>query len=413
MKRRKGSGMWDLVNEMWPLDTRPRLLQDRKTAERMSIAEISQFKEHYEKEEEKKGAGSAVYWKDRKLKPVSFRKGKDDGLTKLHAVRFQLRMPLCAPKKYWHKMPARREVYRHFPLAHLGMEGQVSEATVVRMHDRRVPITLDMLYKGNAGRDSKAEKADWLEPTEVRHLQEAILNYVTLLNALWPVDYAGLVLMRVLVEANWGAAAGGNHAVLEGSQLLGGEKGQQAAEAEAPRTGEAAAGRAQHTRVRPTCSQPTAAPAAPPRSLVQSGAPTFRALTHRQHLCLHLAELSLPFLCKDLRHLLARGLLNQRVCRARTGRQAGQRKQGQAMHRLSAPAGAAAASPCLVCARSIGPVLCSGLTDCTAALDFKQAKPALCYKQPAHPRTCIKEAVAQGLADELAHRGLAAAHHAD
>ena len=210
VKRRKGSGMWDLVNEMWPLDTRPRLLQDRKTVERMSIAEISQFKEHYEKEEEKKGAGSAVYGKDRKLKPVSFRKSKDDGLTKLHAARFQLRMPLCAPKKYWHKMPARREVYRHFPLAHLGMEGQVSEATVVRMHDRRVPITLDMLYKGNAGRDSKAEKADWLEPTEVRHLQEAILNYVTLLNALWPVDYAGLVLMRVLVEANWGAAAGGN-----------------------------------------------------------------------------------------------------------------------------------------------------------------------------------------------------------
>ena len=99
-------------------------------------------------------------------------------------------------------MPARREVFRHFPLAHLGMEGQVSEATIVPMHNRRVPITLDMLYKGNAGKDSKAEKADWVEPPEVRHLQEAILNYVLLLNALWPLDYARLVITRVLVEAN-------------------------------------------------------------------------------------------------------------------------------------------------------------------------------------------------------------------
>ena len=209
-KKRVRTGMWELVNEMWPLDTRPKLLQSRKTVEKMSIAEISQFKEHYEKEEEKKGAGSAVYGKDRKLKPVSFEKGKDDGVTRLHPARFELRMPLCAPKKYWSKMPVRREVYRHFPLTHLGMEGQVSEATIVRMHDRRVPITLDMLYKGNAGRDSKAEKAEWLEPTEVKHLQEAILNYVVLLNALWPVDYAGMVITRVLVEANWGIAAGGN-----------------------------------------------------------------------------------------------------------------------------------------------------------------------------------------------------------
>ena len=209
-KKRVRTGMWELVNEMWPLDTRPKLLQCKKTVERMTIAEVSQFKEHYEKEEEKKGAGSAVYGKDRKLKPVNFEKGKDAGVARLHPARFELRMPLCAPKKYWSKMPVRREVYRHFPLAHLGMEGQVSEATIVRMHDRRVPITLDMLYKGNAARDVKAEKAEWLEPTEIKHLQEAILNYVVLLHALWPVDYAGMVITRVLVEANWGIAAGGN-----------------------------------------------------------------------------------------------------------------------------------------------------------------------------------------------------------
>ena len=208
--RKQGSGMWDLVNEMWPLEARPKLLQKKKVVEKMSIAEISQFKAHYDKEEEKKGGGSAVFGKDKKLKAVVFKKEKDNGTTKLHAARFELRMPLSLPKKYWHKLPAKRDVFRHFPLAHLGMEGQVAETTVVRMHDRRVPITLDMLYKGNAGKEMKAEKGDWLEPTEVRHLQEAVLNYTVLLNAIWPLDYAGFVVSRVLTESGWGLAAGNN-----------------------------------------------------------------------------------------------------------------------------------------------------------------------------------------------------------
>ena len=207
-RKKKGGGMWELVNEMWAYEARPRLLQNRRTVEKMTIAEVSQFKAHYEKEEEKKGGGSAVFGRDRKLKAQRFKEGKDNGTSKLHPARFELRMPLAVPKKYWDKIPARRDVFRHFPLAHLGMEGQVSEMTVVRMHDRRVPISLDMLYKGNVGRDAKADKAEWLAPTEVRHLQEAILNYAVLLNALWPLDYAGFVIMRVLVEANWGLAAG-------------------------------------------------------------------------------------------------------------------------------------------------------------------------------------------------------------
>ena len=151
-----------------------------------------------------------MFGKDRKLKTVELKKGRDNGTTKLHEARFELRMPLCMPKKYWHRLPPKREVFRHFPLSHLGMEGQVSEATVVRMHDKRVPVTLDMLCKGNAGKDVKVDKADWVEPKEVRHIQEAVLNYTVLLNAIWPLDYAGLVITRILVESSWGAVAGGS-----------------------------------------------------------------------------------------------------------------------------------------------------------------------------------------------------------
>ena len=37
-----------------------------------------------------------------------------------------------------------------------------------------------------------------------------MLNYTVLLNAFWPLDYAGLVISRVLVESSWGAVAGGS-----------------------------------------------------------------------------------------------------------------------------------------------------------------------------------------------------------
>jgi len=203
-----GTAHWQLVNEMWAFEARPKLLQDRKRVEGMSIAEISQFKAHYDKEEERKGVGSAVFGKDKKLEPVKIKKGLDDGEKRLNKARFNLRMPICPPKKYWHKVPKKRDVFRHLPLGHLGLEGQVSEATVVRMHDRRVPVTLDMLYKANAFKEMKQDGGAWIEPTEIRHLQEAILNYSVILWAIWPFDYAGFVIHRVLVEANWGRAAG-------------------------------------------------------------------------------------------------------------------------------------------------------------------------------------------------------------
>ena len=203
-----GSSHWQLVNEMWSYESRPKLLQDKKRVEGMTIAEISQFKAHFEKEEEKKGVGAAVFGKDKKLSPVKVKKCVDDGDRQLSSSRFDLRMPVSAPKKYWSMVPKKREVFRHLLLNHLGLEGQVSETTVVRMHDRRVPVTLDMLYKANAFREVKQEQEKWLEPTEVRHLQEAILNYVVVLWAIWPFDYAGFVIQRVLTESNWGRAAG-------------------------------------------------------------------------------------------------------------------------------------------------------------------------------------------------------------
>lgn len=92
---------WDLVNAMWPLETRPEQLQNKRTINKMSIGEIVKFKEHFEKEEEKRGVGSAIFGRDQKLKPISFEAMTDDGKEQLHPARFSLRQPIAEPKKFW------------------------------------------------------------------------------------------------------------------------------------------------------------------------------------------------------------------------------------------------------------------------------------------------------------------------
>ena len=208
-KRKKRDVNWDLINEMWPINNRPKHLQRRSVVKKMELGQLMRFKEHFEKEAERKGLGAAACGTDLKAKKVRYQAMSDDSFKKLHPARFN-RQPLAAPKKYWKDVPQKREeISRHFPLAHYGAEGQVNEATIVKMHDRQVAIELDMLARCNFGKETKlGERTAWTEATEVRHIQEAVLNFATLQHAIWPADYSGLVIMRVLVDARWGAVVG-------------------------------------------------------------------------------------------------------------------------------------------------------------------------------------------------------------
>ena len=153
------------------------------------------IKEQYEKENERKGLGSAVYGRDKKPKAKSFKAQKDDGERKLHPARFES-LPRVAPAKYWKHVPTgRSEVYRHLPLQHLGVEG-VAESTIVKLHNRKVPVELAMLRKEPA--------------TEVRHVEQAVWNYVLILRSLHPADHGGLVLHKVMADAGWGEMLGEN-----------------------------------------------------------------------------------------------------------------------------------------------------------------------------------------------------------
>jgi hypothetical protein len=75
------------------------------------------------------------------------------------------------------------------------------------MRTVQVPIELKMLLRANFHKDG-GKSTDMAEPAEVRHIQEAVCNYLTISQVLWPFDYGPLVILRILVESRWGEAAG-------------------------------------------------------------------------------------------------------------------------------------------------------------------------------------------------------------
>jgi hypothetical protein len=186
-KKKSGEKLdWELLDDLWPVEDRPRKLQHRKSCSGISMGKMMRMKASFEKEQEKRGLGVAIYSRDRKPKSKSFKAKKDDGAKKLHKARF-LSLPRTEPELYWKLVPVNcQQVYRHQPLKHLGVDG-VPETTIVKIHNRTVPIELDMIYK-----DAK----------EVNHVQLAVLYYIAVLRNIHPYDYSGLVIQNVLTGKN-------------------------------------------------------------------------------------------------------------------------------------------------------------------------------------------------------------------
>jgi hypothetical protein len=185
----------DLLEELWPAEDRPAKLRSKKgVAKYKKMSKLLQLKEQFVIERQKKGIGSVLFGKDRKPKSKKFKAMKDDGEKKLHPARF-IGLPRVDPGQYWSQVPMETsEIYRHLPLQHLGVEG-VQESTIVKMHNRRVPVEMEGLWK-----DCK----------DLKQVQLAMFNYIAVLRSLHPGDYSGLVMQRVLIEAGWGEHFGTN-----------------------------------------------------------------------------------------------------------------------------------------------------------------------------------------------------------
>jgi hypothetical protein len=74
----------------------------------------------------------------------------------VHCSRFE-RPPIAEPKEWWHRMAVQRKnVYRRLPLEHVGAENCISEHTILRAHDRSLPLMIKMFFSNNYGKRSFA-----------------------------------------------------------------------------------------------------------------------------------------------------------------------------------------------------------------------------------------------------------------
>jgi hypothetical protein len=196
----------DIMEDSWPTANRPEKLRRIKALLSLTMDGFLKLKKQIEKEEERKNLGEEAFSRDSQTKTIRYKAQKDNGKRKLHLARWN-RQPLVPLEEFYTKVPKRREtVIRNFPMEHLGITSQVPDAVLGYLHNRQVKVTLDSFvkssYKAARGNEKAGKYADLFQ------LLEGIVNFCIVLHAIWPSDYTGLVLLKVLTEARWGESAG-------------------------------------------------------------------------------------------------------------------------------------------------------------------------------------------------------------
>ena len=181
-------------------------MQKKKNVYTQTLDAILKTKEQLDKIENKENLGEEVFSKDGKPEKVRYKAQSDNGVDKLHPARGN-RLPIDHPKHWFKKLvPKRREtVIRNFPMDHLGLTGKVSEATLGKMHNRSVKLTLDMFCK-SSNREARGPHRAGKYPSH-NQLVDGVNAFGLALHAIWPLDYTGWVLLNVLNEADWAQKA--------------------------------------------------------------------------------------------------------------------------------------------------------------------------------------------------------------
>ena len=160
-----------------------------------------EYKRECEAEKKIKDLGEEICTKDERPLKVKYKAQSDDGKRKLHPARWN-RPPLAHPKNYYHLIPTKHEVIiRNFPNDHLGINGQVPEGVIGKMHNRTVKVTFDQFCKTSQREARGPHKGGkYASPHQLR---DGLTNYCLTLHSLWNSDYSGLVMQKVLGEAEW------------------------------------------------------------------------------------------------------------------------------------------------------------------------------------------------------------------
>jgi len=202
---------FDMLGLMWPLHQRPQgLLQNRAAVNATPFSSLSESFQMFQVAQRnlKRLGTSLATMKDAKIPSTLFPAQKDNRSNKLQDASF-LCYPVSPPADWWHKMPLTiYPVVRNRNLDLFGARNSFSNAVLVDMHERSSCYKLKHFHAGNLSSaiktgEDKSPDDDWLENSTLKECQEAICNWMVCLFLLSPLDYSGLVFIRVLIRYNW------------------------------------------------------------------------------------------------------------------------------------------------------------------------------------------------------------------
>ena len=198
------------------MSQRPKEFQNKAIVNGMSMDRIVAFitlKNTLEKGA-KEEAGNSL--KESKQKTVKFKAQEDNGRSKLHKARFEP-LPTVHPKKYFRKIPQTRPYIKNRALGYSGLENVVSDLTLKKLHNRCIATKLKFFFSGNLNISSKQTEIrkvkegrietsfdySWTDPSTIAHVQEALINYTSLLQNIWPQDCTAVMFLRLLIKYKW------------------------------------------------------------------------------------------------------------------------------------------------------------------------------------------------------------------
>ena len=213
---------YDILKDVRPGEAR--LMRNQKTKiNQMSMSEVLDLvKLKRAADQANIGEASSRFSKDKPPKPRKFKEETDDSVRHLHKARF-LRAPLSDLKKWWRMMPAARShIYKTIPLKFSGSQSKISDKTIGFLHDRAKALTIKNFHSQNvcvaAKPMKKIERKDaeglvtlfdysWEEPSSLAEFTEALINYISAMQQLWPLDPTGIIMLRLINTYKWVSVA--------------------------------------------------------------------------------------------------------------------------------------------------------------------------------------------------------------
>ena len=218
-----------LNSDKWAKDLRPPHLQDDHVFNMMSVESAANFIMQWmttkaliagnEIKENKARTRGGKEKPDEEIKKVKIEEGEDNSLSILHKQRFNFRTPLKAPSEYWHLVPKKwKEINKSIYLENVGMDNICSPRTLELLHNRSSPLEIKMFLTlnisvGRAGASRKqnlrtlddgttevVSSDDWLSPTSISQLIEALDNLVAIWVIMWPGEWSMVAMRRTVTK---------------------------------------------------------------------------------------------------------------------------------------------------------------------------------------------------------------------